>query len=112
MVQHDIEFLNNRYAELRSTLISAAYTLLDLDPVVWRIDVDIHAHRAFDIEFKVHPDGMEDQVEIKTIPPDVIDKLYESNLDAAMKRWDEINMRNAESKRISDEIHQVLDTYG
>lgn len=109
MVQHDIESLNNRYAELRSTLLSAAYALLDLNPVVWKIDVDIHAHRAFDIEFKVYPDGMEDQAEIKPIPTDVIDKLYESNLDAAMKRWDDIKLRRAESKRISDDLHQVLD---
>ena len=108
MVQYDIETLNNRYAELQSKLLSAAYTLLNLDPVVWKIDVDIHAHRAFDIEFKVYSDGMEDQAEIKTIPPDVIDKLYESNLDAAIKRWDEIKMQRAESKRISDKIHQVL----
>ena len=108
MIQHDIETLNNRYAELRSTLLSAAYTLLNLDPVVWKIDLDIHANGAFDIEFKVYPDGMEEQAEIKTIPPDVIDKLYESNLDAAIKRWDEIKLRRAECKRISDKIHQVL----
>ena len=108
MVQYDIETLNNRYADLRSKLLSAAYTLFNLDPVVWKIDVDIHAHRAFDIEFKVYSDGMEDQAEIKTIPPDIIDKLYESNLDAAIKRWDEIKMQRAESKRISDKIHQVL----
>ena len=42
----------------------------------------------------------------------VIDKLYESNLDAAMKRWDDIKLRRAESKRISDELHQVLDIEG
>lgn len=108
MVQYDIETLNNRYAELRSKLLSAAYTLLNLDPVVCKIDVDIHAHGAFDIEFKVYPDGMESQTEIKTIPPDVIDKLYETNLDAAIKRWDEIKLQRAESKRISDKIHQVL----
>lgn len=92
MVQYDIETLNLRYAELRSKLLSAAYTLLNLDPVVWKIDADIHAHMAFDIEFKVYPDGMEDRTEIKSIPPDVIDKLYESNLDAAIKRW-EVNCK-------------------
>ena len=111
MIEYEIEHLNNRYEELENKLRNAAFALLRVDPVSWHIDVDIHGHRAFDIEFKVYMPGTTTG-ETKCIPAEVIDKFYEVNLDAAMRRWDEIKEQREADRHLSDELHKSIDFIG
>lgn len=111
MVEYEIEHLNKQYKDLYNKLRSAAYSLLDVDPISHIIDVDILHHRAFDICFIVVECGT-DARKIEQIPADVIDKFYEVNRDAAMKLWSQIKKRREQSERISDEIHRRLDFTG
>lgn len=111
MVEYEIEHLNKQYKELYNKLRSAAYSLLDVDPISHFIDVDILHHRAFDICFVVVECGT-DSRKVEPIPADVIDKFYEVDRDAAMTLWNYIKHRREQSKRISDEIHSHLDFTG
>lgn len=111
MVEYEIEHLNKQYEELYNKLRSAAYSLLDVDPISHFIDVDILHHRAFDICFVVVECGT-DSRKVETIPADVIDKFYEVNRDAAMALWGQIKQRREQSKRISDRVHRQLDFTG
>ena len=111
MVEYEIEHLNKQYNELSNKLRSAAYSLLDVDPISHFIDVDILHHRAFDICFVVVDFGT-DSRKIEHIPADVIDKFYEVNRDAAMALWGQIKQRRAKDQRKSEEIHKMMDFTG
>lgn len=111
MVEYEIEHLNKQYKEVYNKLRSAAYSLLDVDPISHFIDVDILHHRAFDICFVVVECGT-DSRKVEPIPAAVIDKLYEVNRDAAMNLWNQIKQRRAEDQRISEELHKMMDFTG
>ena len=111
MVVYEIEHLNKQYVELYNKLRTAAYRLLNVNPVSYFVDVDILHHRAFDITFIVTECGT-DHRKVEAIPAEVIDKFYEVNCEAAMKLWERIKQRRAEDQRISEELHRNMDFTG